>query len=65
MCLGSGRVAVGPWGVNPPKKTCPECSGRKRVPAGHRYQDPTVQPSETEVPAQPNEQSSEEQKESR
>lgn len=44
MCLGSGSVAVGPWGARPPKKTCPECSGRKRVPAGHRYQDQTVQP---------------------
>lgn len=44
MCLGSGRVAVGPAGTRPPKKTCPECSGRKRVPAGHRYQDQTVQP---------------------
>lgn len=44
MCLGSGRVAIGPWGVSPPKKTCPECSGRKRVPVGHRYDNPTVQP---------------------
>lgn len=26
-CNGSGRVAVGPWGVNPPKEDCLACSG--------------------------------------
>lgn len=26
-CLGSGQVAVGPWGVRPPKVKCPDCDG--------------------------------------
>lgn len=27
LCRGSGSIAYGPWGVRPPKKTCPECNG--------------------------------------
>lgn len=27
MCRGTGVVAIGPWGVRPPKVTCPECGG--------------------------------------
>jgi hypothetical protein len=27
-CNGSGAVAVGPWGVRPPKVACPACAGR-------------------------------------
>lgn len=42
LCLGSGRIAVGPWGGCPPKKQCPECHGRRRLPVDHQYQDPTV-----------------------
>ena len=42
LCNGSGRVAVGPWGSRPPKKTCPECKGAKIVPDDHVYQDPTI-----------------------
>jgi DnaJ-class molecular chaperone len=26
-CRGGGRVAYGPWGVRPPKKTCERCGG--------------------------------------
>lgn len=26
-CNGSGAVAVGPWGVRPPKVTCSYCGG--------------------------------------
>jgi DnaJ-class molecular chaperone len=42
LCRGSGRIAVGPWGVRPAKKTCPECLGEKTLPEDHHYQDPTV-----------------------
>jgi len=42
MCRGSGRIATGPWGVNPPKTTCPECSGGRELPVDHVYQDDTI-----------------------
>lgn len=31
LCLGSGRIAVGPWGSRPAKTTCPACGGKKEV----------------------------------
>lgn len=31
LCLGSGAIAVGPWGVRPPKKTCPACNGTREI----------------------------------
>jgi hypothetical protein len=42
MCRGSGRIATGPWGVNPPKTTCPECAGDRELPVDHVYQDDTI-----------------------
>lgn len=42
LCLGSDRIAVGPWGVRPPKKQCPECHGARTLPADHQYHDPTI-----------------------
>jgi len=42
LCRGGGRIAVGRWGVNPSKTTCPECLGAKRLPADHPYQDDTI-----------------------
>lgn len=42
LCRGSGRIAVGPWGRQPQKQTCPECLGGKTLPEDHRYQDPTI-----------------------
>jgi len=24
-------IAVGPWGVRPPKKTCPACNGTREI----------------------------------
>jgi hypothetical protein len=41
-CLGSGRIAVGRAGVNPPKATCPECLGSRAMPVDHQYQDDTI-----------------------
>lgn len=32
-CSGSGSVAYGPWGVNPPKRTCEECGGSGIAPS--------------------------------
>lgn len=29
-CNGTGKVAVGPWGVRPPKADCPDCDGKWR-----------------------------------
>jgi hypothetical protein len=42
LCCGGGRIATGPWGVNPSKVTCPECLGKKTLPEDHHYQDPTI-----------------------
>lgn len=42
LCLGGGRVAVGSAGVNPPKVTCPECSGNRELLVDHVYQDDTI-----------------------
>lgn len=30
-CLGSGSVAVGPWGKRPPKATCRLCQGKGKL----------------------------------
>jgi hypothetical protein len=42
LCLGSGRIAVGRAGVNPPKKTCPACEGKRILPLDHDYHDDTI-----------------------
>lgn len=31
LCRGSGRIADGPWGSRPPKKTCPACNGSREI----------------------------------
>lgn len=30
-CYGTGSVAIGPWGVRPPKGPCPDCEGTGKV----------------------------------
>lgn len=42
LCLGSGRIAVGPRGVRPPKKQCPKCHGHRRLSVDHQCPDPTL-----------------------
>lgn len=42
LCLGSGRIATGPWGINPSKITCPECNGKRELPEDHHYEDDTI-----------------------
>lgn len=42
LCNGSRRVAIGPWGVNPPKVTCPECKGTGIVELDHVYRPYTA-----------------------